>query len=360
MILFIDDSLVNSIPEEANFNLFFQKLMVSYTEGKHIIIISPLNVKRIISSKILDTQSEIILRHYSSHNKASLEVLNLFDKIIRIIPSKEEETSYSDIQSKKIFNNINIDKFIDTVNFQKTILLGENGNDIKVYALMAEYHKAISNKGSFVLSYKSQTGGGSTTVNEYKTIFSEGEEFCLCLLDSDKRTPHKPIGDTAGKVEKYHFLNFNSNFKCNYHVVDVLEIENLLPRKFYLENYEKKDINKKGILKRIESFEKLDSRSFFHVDFKIGLKKLEDSKDDGFKEYWGNLSLGLKPVTEDFGNGDYGYIKGYGDKIVVDFLSFEKTEAFQFVNDDNVSENWSDIGKKLSSYIYGTPKIRAI
>ncbi|KIQ17234.1 hypothetical protein RT99_19040 [Flavobacterium sp. MEB061] len=360
MILFIDDSLVDSIATELNFNIFFQKLMVSYTEGKHIIIISPLNVKKILTTKVLDSYSEIVLNHYSSHNKASLEVLDLFDKIIRIIPNSEKETIYSDMRSKKQFNNINIDRFIDTANFQKTILLGENGNDIQVYAMMAEYHKKVTRKDSFVLSYKSQTGGGSTTVNEYKTIFSTGEEFCLCLLDSDKRTPTKAIGDTAKNVEKHHLLNFNSNFKCNYHVVDVLEIENLLPRVFYLENYEKKDINKKGILNRIESFEKIDSSSYFHIDFKKGLKKMEDYNDDSFKKYWSNLSLGLQPITVDFGDGDYGYFKGYGDKIVVDFLSFEKTEVFKFVDEDNISKKWSEIGKKLSSYIYGTPKVRVI
>ncbi|MDW8851260.1 hypothetical protein SD960_14235 [Flavobacterium sp. MMLR14_040] len=360
MVLFIDDSLVNSIGNELNFKVFFQKLMVSYTEGKHVIIISPINIKKILDSKVLDSHSEIVLKHYFSHNKASLEILDLFDKITRIIPSTEQETVYSVITNKKEFNNINIEKFIDTVNFQKTILLGENGNDILVYALMAEYYKISSNKNAFVLSYKSQTGGGSTTVNEYKTIFSAGEEFCFCLLDSDKRTPHKSIGDTAKKVKNYHLSNYNSNFKCNYHIVDVLEIENLLPRIFYLEHYEKKDINKTGILKRIESFEKIDPSSFFHVDLKKGLKKIEDYSDDSFKNYWFNLLLGINPMTEDFGNGDYGCFKGYGDKIVVDFLNFEKEEIFKFVNNDNVSQNWSEIGKKLSSYIYGTPKIRVI
>lgn len=360
MILFIDDSLVDSIAQEANFKIFFQKLMVTYTEGKHIIVISPINVRKILTAKVLDTHSEIVLNHYSSHNKASLEVLKLFDKIIRIIPSNEQETIYSDVKTKKEFNNINIDKFIDTANFQKTILLGENGHDIQIYVMMAGYYKERYNKKSFVLSYKSQTGGGSTTVNEYKTIFSTGEEFCLCLLDSDKRAPFKTIGDTAGKVEKHHLLNFNSNFKCNYHIIDVLEIENLLPRMFYIENYEKKDINKKGILKRIEALENIDPNSIFHIDFKVGLKKLEEYKDDCFKKYWYNLLLGIIPMTEDYGNGDYGCIKGYGDKIVVDFLGLEKEQIFNLVHNDVVSKNWLQIGKKLSSYIYGTPIIRVI
>lgn len=87
---------------------------------------------------------------------------------------------------------------------------------------------------------------------------------------------------------------------------------------------------------------------------------MEDYNDDSFKKYWSNLSLGLQPMTVDFGDGDYGYFKGYGDKIVVDFLSFEKTEVFKFVDEDNISKKWSEIGKKLSSYIYGTPKVRVI
>jgi hypothetical protein len=360
MVLFVDDSLVDNIRIEPNFAVFFQKLMLSYTEGKHIIVISPLNVKKILLEKILDSLTETRLTHYFSHNKASLQVLCLFEKVIRIIPNIEQETIFSDIQSKTEFKNIFIDKFLDTVNFQKTILLGENGNDIKVYALIAEYYKGMSGKGSFILSYKSQTGGGSTTVNEYKTIFTVGEEFCLCLLDSDKRSPHNKIGDTAGKVMKHHHLNFSSNFKCNYHIVDVLEIENLLPRIFYEENYEKKDVNKKGILKRIESFENIDVSSIFHIDFKMGLKKLEDYKDDCCKEYWYNLLLGINPMTEDFGNGDYGYLKGYGNKIVVDFLEFEKEKIFEFVDNDIVSRKWFEIGKIMSSYIYGTPKIRVI
>jgi hypothetical protein len=40
-------------------------------------------------------------------------------------------------------------------------------------------------------------------------------------------------------------------------------------------------------------------------------------------------------------------IKGYGDKIVVDFLTFLKGRSFQFVVMIMFPESWSAIGRKI-------------
>ncbi len=363
MVFLLDDTLIDNINNENNFNTFFRLLMISYVEGKHIIVISPKNVKLILDRNILDEQTKIYLNHYSLHNKAAIQNLTIFDKICKIVASNIEETYLTELSSGKQYWLLTIKNFLDTANFQKTILLGENGNDIKIYALMADFYRNQANLTSFKLSYKIQSGGGSTIDKEYETIHKTNEEFCHCIMDCDKRTPTKGLGNTAKGVTKYHKQNYDSILKCSYHILEVMEIENLLPKRFYIDYYENHQIDKRGTFEKIEKLLEFDANAIFYVDFKKGLKSFSEYEDFNFLEYWCSLILQSNTkcdICVDTQNNSYIYFHGYGDKITIDFISLNEDVIFQFVESSEVNDVWLEIGKHLSSYIFGTPKIRAI
>jgi len=364
MVLFIDEALVSKINVLPNYNVFIQKLMLNYSEGKHLVIISPKNVKSILDNGGLDSFTENYLRHYFSHNKGALSSLSLFNRVIKIVPSISDETSYTDMLTKKEFVCIEMQRFLDTANFQKTILLGENGSDIKVYALMAEFYRRESKLLSFKINFKGQGGGGSTISKEYETIHNSKEDFCFCLMDSDRKNPDMCLGDTAKKVVEFSEKNFMVNFKCSYFVIDVLELENLLPKSFYVNYYENFHLEKKGGIDKLEKLQGIDKKSINYFDFKNGLGSLGKITDESVMMYWYDLisRSNIKcDICIDSHALEYGYIKGYGDNILVNFLKLKENDSFYFINlDKKIKNKWLELGEILSSYLFSHDKIRAI
>jgi hypothetical protein len=367
MVFLIDDSLIKNIDNETTFLDFFMLLMISYKEGKHIIAISPKNVKIILEKNILSDVPLKLLKHYSLHNKAILGEINLFDRICKISASNIKEEVFIDANSNKEVVSLTIKNFIDTVNFQKTILLGENGHDVKIYGLICEYYRSKKRLNSLIVNYKIQSGGGSTIEKEYATIHQTNEEFCFCLLDSDKKHPSHLIGNTASKVIDYHNSNKTKMLKCNYSVLEALELENILPKLFYLKFYENFIDEKKGIFSKIEKLVKIDSKALLYLDFKKGLKSIDKYRenDNEFLNYWkdliyrSNLSCDIKIKVDNESDSNV-YFNGYGEKILADFLTLDKDFIFDLVRNSEVEELWIKIGSKLSSYILGKQKLRAI
>lgn len=350
------DDFVN----EESFSKFMRYLMLAYTEGKHVVVIEPLHVKKILESNILDDYTNTCLRHYSNHNKASLSFLRLFEKVISIVSSGSLARCFSDFYTHTEYYEIRIGEFLDSSNFQRCILLGENGNDVMIYAKIADYYRTYNNL-NFSLSYKSQTGGGSTTVKEYETIYNNKEEFCFCILDSDKRTPTTAIGDTAKAVRKFHnSLDSGINYKCHYHILDVLELENILPLNFYKKELESVG-EKKGILKKIQKLKSIEEDSILFFDFKEGLRSFSSYVDkEDFIKYWCGLVLQSKMSCDDQVGENYCYVKGYGDSILKTFLELSDEEICNFISGDINESYWLEIGKKISSFIFGGQIIRAI
>ncbi|MCO5936530.1 hypothetical protein NAF17_13375 [Mucilaginibacter sp. RB4R14] len=360
MVFYLDDVLIEEGPKDDRYYDFIQTIMMAYKEGKHIVVISPRNVVKLISDGSVDETSKFYLKHYLARDKEALGWLTIFNVIIRVIPINEPESFSTEIETKTEIRSIKFSTLIDTASVQRTILLGENGNDSEVYALFAEYFRAHNKLESFKVVYKRQTGGGSTTVKEYKTLYEKAEEFCLCILDSDKSTPNSELGDTAKKVKEFHESASSTlpNAKCHYVILNALEVENLFPHEFYKSTYKSKEFNETHL--RLEKLQKKCPDAIFYVDYKKGLRTFEKQMSHLLNDYWYGI-IQESSLQTIWHNDNHFYIPGYGHNVLSNFVEYKADEIFEYLNvNPSLQKVWLDMGQTISSFILGRTVKRAI
>lgn len=199
MVLNITDKLIDSRSHINDFYKFFDNIMIAYNESKHIICIAPKKVNELLNDDDISEHTKKLLLHYKYHAKPNnlINIKLFFNLIINIVENEEKLYIEDGIE----YRNILYCKFLDTSSIQKTILLGENSDDIPIYEIFVKYYQSKNNLNSFKIIYTKRGGGGNTINQEYENIYTEGDSFCLCLLDSDKRYPSQTkYGDTAQAV----------------------------------------------------------------------------------------------------------------------------------------------------------------
>jgi AAA15 family ATPase/GTPase len=230
---------------------------------------------------------------------------------------------------------------------------------LNICSLFAEFYIKDKIKNKFNTVYSRRTGGGSTTCDEYKEIFNKDENFCLCILDSDRRTKAKGYGQTALKVFKFHNTHAIKNLKCEYLILPVLEVENLLPENFYKLHYKQKYPSE--ILPSIRRMEKFDSAVRKYFDYKKGIKGFSLQSDESVILYWWDLTSKAKIKCVDIDDKTYYYVQGFGEHILTDFLSHNSSKIFNLVSDDPVIKKiWLRLGAYISSFIIAGAVERAI
>jgi hypothetical protein len=357
MVIILSDDLIRQRESEKEFSNFFSNIMTAYREGKHIIIISPKYVKILLQDELVKQEAKIILKHYLNHNKSIINILDYVKVVIYVVPSSIELTRYSSIKSKIEFRCIYLSELLDSATIQKSIILGENGKDSDLYSFFAEYYRLKKNLDHLVIKYKPQTGGGSTIEKEYETIYRNKEEFCICLVDSDKRAPHKQIGDTARKVLKINVKMEKENFnmKCHLLILNTLMAENLLPDTFYKTAY-KADVLKKKIISSLNILEKDDCNIKHYFNYKKGIECIT-SCDDCKSE----IKYYLCPLVKkhNFLLKDNKFIPGFGNKVLEDFIDYED-KYIEIDKDERVQSHWIKIGAIVASFTLTCPAIRVM
>ena len=362
MILNITDELIDARSTLDDFYIFIRNMMLAFSESKHMICISPRKVKDLLEDEEVIKNKEIFqtLNYYNNHAKEQ-NIINLkqyFNLVINIVISTEKKTIIECIE----YRNIHYSKFLDSASIQKTVLLGEHSKDISVYKIFVEYYKNKKKLENYKLGYSQKGGGGNSIKEEYKILYEDGNNFCLCLLDSDIRFPRQTkYGQTAQQVVDYQKSQNNNNYKVEYYVLSVLELENHLPKGFYINKYNAKS----HIFITIENIIKKDSDFRKYFDFKSGIvcKATLNEQTKTFGCDRGYLKDYLCPLVEEFKifKESKTMLDGFSQKILEDFLEYKLEEIIDFVDDDpHVKDYWLEIGKYIASYILVPPVLRAI
>jgi hypothetical protein len=108
--------------------------------------------------------------------------------------------------------------FHDSALIQKTFFLTENLSDATFYRRVAKIYLRWKKLKGIKIIFQPQLGGGATTARTYQLIQDRQEHFCLCFLDSDKKSPNSPLGETAKAVKRIDDLN---KPLCEYFVINV-------------------------------------------------------------------------------------------------------------------------------------------
>jgi len=360
MIIYLTDDLIDKRNSINDFYHFLFIMMLAYKEGKHFISISPKNVKLLIKDKNLKKRPELyeILKSYRTHCKSYIleNFKKYFNVIIKVILDGEEECKVEDSIE---YRYIKYNKFLDSVTIQKTILLGENPSDAEIYKVISDYYQKQQNLNYSSL-FEARGGGGNTVVKEYEPIYNDEERFCLCILDSDKRYKEQTnYGDTADKVKKFEEQVHKKNCKMRIEILEVLELENLLPLSFYKDTYS----NKIHIVNNIEKILKIDSNFKKYFDFKKGISCKYDIKKLSCKGYLKDYLCPLIKKSKVTTTNEK-LLDGFQGKktdILQDFIKQEFSYIVEKINNDSfVKPHWEKLGKLIASHILAPTKRRAI
>jgi hypothetical protein len=375
MLLVLDDSLKNALDQNVVLEAL-ENIALGRREGKHLIFSNRKTLESFKNCSSLSTRTrQVYLKLYTQFPE--LPHPQTFVRRVEVVALDSGLSSRMEGHCKVI--SIPAHYFCDSALIQKTLLLTENLDDATFYKTIAEIYlrwKKLKKKITILLD--PYLGGGSTTVTAYKLIQNNQERFCLCFLDSDKKSSSSPFGNTAKNVVAID--DPNKPF-CEYFVIGVREIENLIPTRLYSEISSGDPNRMAGVnfLERLEKSTLTEARKY--LDIKKGLKLgeiLSASSNTPFSTDWLNGLNDLYPLAISISktclndqvclkseNCDCIITTGLGDNILKTVVEqIEKPTQYQLrepkiakMVDQLLKPEWEKIGEIITAWCCGTRKM---
>jgi hypothetical protein len=325
MLFIIEDDIVEA--NDNNFLKCFENLLLGYIEGNHLLFIKPQTVEKIerIYGSLMDEKTKARFIHYQEKFMFESKIAyNLVNYAIKIVPNNIEEKEEKHIN--KMIGYLHTDKFLTSATIQKTVFLGENPEDAEIYKIFAEEYLRYKNS-NLKVQLRIENGGGNTTTDVFRRKIEDGVDFCLTILDSDKKFDNDIIGETAKRIKRE--TNDILTPKVYYHIEEKCrELENILPKKFYYKKYAS-DVNKKPIFDKLDSLNTIDNKLIYYFDMKKGLKHFDIRKFSQLSHitedkitYTNSPVCSIDSFCERRENCQCFIIKGFGNHILRDFIQF--------------------------------------
>jgi hypothetical protein len=281
MLIKIDESLTNNFTDDILEALRY--LAIAAKEGKHKVVAKRKTLEKIMKCPRLSEYERSIYQKLHHASAELLSNLNAVSKYIEVVDSCHEP-KLENLAGKSIIK-VPVKFFNDTTKIQSTILLCENSEDTKFYIKVARVYCLWKNLKKIPLKYTSRGGGGSTISREYENIQNYQENLCLCLIDSDRLSPHSSVGKTAQAIQEIDDENILTTQLV---ILNFREIENLIPNSILSELCQN-NLDRERSLKLLEvisSSNVAKSRDF--LDMKDGSKfyTIANASDSSVKKFW--------------------------------------------------------------------------
>lgn len=368
MLYYITNEIVDAA-EENNPEVIkvLDSIAAAHRYGYHFVfssrdILRRLTVIENYENKVTSQVYKTILEKYSIYggiiSKISLRVVFLLND-----PSyfkRNENEGYSEIGYH--ISNVSVTNLIN-----KTGLLGENSQEITFYLQMVKfYQKKI--KTQIPTQYNLVHGGGDTTNNVLSLEDESKERFCLAILDSDRKYPDGPFGDTLRKIiakrkkEVYHTTHYIYSDKYR-------EVENMIP----IQLLRTVCLNYPDSIKGVEDLENIKSNdgdvNFYDVKKGISHKKYSTINEGPEKKYVTNhimlarnlsekqLKNHIKPDSAEkllFGTGDQSLNR------VIEYFSEGHSEWVEETTfDADLEKEWIRMGEEILNWTCAAPVMRS-
>ena len=337
------------------------ELMVDSSHSMKIVIVRAIKhiATSVFESKHLLSGSLEVLKYFKEEFKGDFDLYSLFNTLENNYYStsfdfvkRRTEIVISISNLRRIEGDVeifqsSINDFQDTLCCQASILLGEDFNDCNFFTYILKWY--IS-KNALNINYNFDTDNGGG-VNICRSIDNhiENKRILLSIIDTDRKYPNSPTGDTYNKCRKY-LRKEKGSFKLI--ALDVQEIENLMPFNL-LDN---KSFSGEHASKK-EKFDYLRSRNpnlLQYFDIKKGIRKKDTENDSSYKEF-AKQCCDCNPDINDF--DIY-----YNNLCDSDYVYPPLSRIFNLIEEDlkNSSENfvllnfqereWNKIGEKLLEF----------
>ena len=285
-----------------------ENLLKAFAEQQHIVIAPSSLLDKVIKNEYFSHKVRNIAA-YAKQTVRELKALIKSDHVstyIRIDLSNEDKFEIVEENQKSVLES-GFAFFKNSSATQSTSILGEDLNDARFYIYIGNFYiknNSILNK--FALKHSCCHGGGSQTANIYNNILAENK-FCYCIVDSDKKHPNSPRGETC----KAFLKNADDDVKDLFfekfgqvRILDAHEVESIIPFNVLTEIIVNGNSSRDLILtiKRLQRMIEKDSNIRIYLDHKKGLNREDAYKlDDMYrkkKKFKGYYSTELNKLIE--------------------------------------------------------------
>ena len=385
-IYFIDQSiqyeLLNrklSMEEE----MFFQKLAISYQQGKCYLCGAIHSIDALIKSQTGITGKIYcaVKNHYSESGVIMKAVQRVFVLTYQETPSRESLPVILRDEKKCCFIHIQTAIREDWNLSVKCALLTENLDDIEFYLFIAKYYCLKKQIPYQQISFHKENGGGNTTCNVLEKCVTQDKIPVLCIVDSDRKHgttkgyPNEPImGDTLKRVLKKEerLKSFNEYPPFYMLPLHVHEIENLIPIQLLQKLYEDSLHDMRPGLERVMELKDIKcGEPLLYYDYKKGFPCMKNAPQ---RSYWEEILLLLgrgvafMPPSEEPESGagisDALFFPPLSNKLLkhtLDVIRSDESDIFlrELQIDDYLKNIWDDIGKHMLTWGYVNEAVRA-
>lgn len=288
MLFVIDSSIGKMLENESKPNddviSAIEHIARARREGKHLVFAERKTMNALRKCSLLsDLARRVYNRIYQRLPQQGIYLKTLVRRV-EVVAAEGVLEVVTQGQCQVI--RVSASYFRDFSLVDETIFLCENIKDVAFYKKMAGAYLAESVGGRIVIRCEPRGGGGQTTADQYQSIQSRKNRFCLCILDSDKEAPNAKLGGTVKAVRK---VDDPKQCLCEWAHLNVREIENLIPTQMYRTALTANDPLMKTIelLEQLEASSVPDSRRYLELKkgIKLGRVRLAPT-DTQFYKYW--------------------------------------------------------------------------
>lgn len=287
MLFYLTDTLIVSETDADYVSVLksAKYLAMAFVEKSHLLR-GDYNVLRWLSKQFENTDRETCQVYRLLANKYSTftipTFIHTYINVVRDIPKT------SDInENGRVVRPICHKYFLDSSKVQKMVIVGEALHDLAFYTFITETYVS-QHKINVILSLNPENGGG-TGVAQTTTKYINNHCMVASIIDSDsKYKGHMSEAGTTRDICERKWAPYDTiNHIFFYKILEVQEIENLIPKSFIdamtLWTGQNEE-NKKAYDKLVKSNDV--DKILPYYDLKIGLVK--DGKmndDDSYIEY---------------------------------------------------------------------------
>ena len=250
-----DDLCTYQLADKAKVIVGVTNLLIGYYEGNHLLVISD-DFYNVFESEISEERAKQALHYLYSYETYDYHVPVSY-KIVLNDNCKRAE--------------LPISYFLQTKSIQPIHVLAENPNDVDFYAVVT---KIIKNVDEDRLAYIPMHGSRYSMGSEL-TKLQNSETLSLAIADSDIKYPGGSVGATGGAVQ----TAYNHGKYVKLKIINVHEIENLLPPRFI---FERSKGEGKSIMEKFIKLKLLDFLRYY--DVKNGIS-LNDITEPGYNTF---------------------------------------------------------------------------
>lgn len=229
MLFSLSNQFIDSLHDhkrEPAFTRCLENLALAYREGKHLVYAKPSLLRALEETVAL---SEAARGTFKAIRKGHMEIGALCRELpyqIVVEPRARAGVARRVVAGTTTFY-VPYSWFEDSVRVQATALIGEDLDDAELLRQVTTGYLFRNRRRYGVLLRLRPRGGGGSSVADLLTQLAE-EGICLCVVDSDKKSPEGSHGPTALAALQAR-RTLESRGVVDVRVLEAQELENLLP-----------------------------------------------------------------------------------------------------------------------------------